>query len=55
MEIRNARYQELIHKELTYEMIKDFIKMERNVLSATSILDHVLWLIGRQEEKEENK
>ena len=53
MEIRNTRYQELVKKEITFDVIRDFIQRERSEISDTIILDHITWLINTLEE--ENK
>lgn len=54
MEIRNTRYQELVKKEIAFDVIRDFIQRERSEISDTLILDHITWLINTVKE-EENK
>ena len=52
MEIRNTRYQELLNKEIAFDVIKDFIQRERGEISDKVILDHITWLISTVEEEE---
>lgn len=54
MEITNTRYQELVKKEVTFDMIRDFIQRECGEISDKAILDHITWLINAVKE-EENK
>lgn len=54
MEIANSRYQELVKKEITFNVIRDFIQRERSQISDKLILDHITWLINTVKE-EENK
>lgn len=53
MEITNTRYKELVKKEITFDMIRDFIQRERRDISDKVILDHITWLISTV--KEENQ
>ncbi len=55
MEITNTRYQELVKKEIAFDVIRDFIhrKLELGDISDKVILDHIEWLISTV--KEENK
>ena len=53
MEITITRYQELVRKEIAFEMIWDFILRERGKeLSDNAILDHITWLISTTKEEE---
>ena len=50
MEITNTRYQEMVKKEITFDVIRDFIQRERSQISDTVILDHITWLINTVKE-----
>ena len=52
MEILNTRYQELVKKEVTFDMIRDFIERERGEISDKAILDHITWMINMVKEEE---
>ena len=52
MEITNKRYQELVTKEVTFNVIRDFIYREREEISDKVILDHITWLISTIKEEE---
>lgn len=52
MEIRNERYQVLVKKELTFDVIWDFVQRERGEISDKAILDHITWLINTLKEEE---
>lgn len=52
MEITNTRYQEMVKKEITFDMIRDFALRERGEISDKVILDHITWLINTVKEEE---
>ena len=52
MEILNTRYQEMVKKEVTFDVIRDFINRERGEISDKAILDHITWLISTVKEGE---
>ena len=52
MEIANTRYQEMVRKEITFDVIRDCINRERGEISDKAILDHITWLISTVKEEE---
>ena len=52
MEITSKRYHELGKKEVTFDVIRDFIQRERGEISDKAILDHITWLISTVKEEE---
>ena len=52
MEVTNKRYHELVTKEVTFDVIRDFIQRERGEISDKAILDHITWLISTVKEEE---